>query len=132
MAVCSCCGAETFLFLSQPPICIRCFISRGVDRDTILKILREQLERAQQRRTEANRRFHAVLSETEIPSGMPQPDGTHRIRQAARHYEDALRAVNLAVYNLNNFVMHGTLPSGPDVRKEPAAEEKKPPKKETG
>jgi len=58
----------------------------------------------------------------EVPSGLPHPDGTHRIRLASREYSGALAEAVSAMTRLNEFLVSGTIP--PDLKGKHAAEEK--------
>src|SRR5258707_633957 len=88
MAQCTFCGAETYLYDSGAPICIKCSeaqrakrkapeIERHI-RTTLIKDLAEATLRAKT----ASDAFNSVMSD--IPSTMPHSDGTQRIHNASR------------------------------------------------
>jgi hypothetical protein len=83
-----------------------------LDPEKVRKVLQNELEAAQERRAAASAHFNAVMAE--IPSGLPHPDGTHRIRLASREYSSALAEAFAAMTRLNEFLLHGTIP--PDLR----------------
>jgi len=89
-----------------------------LDGEQVRKVLQNELEAAQQRRIAASERFTAAMSE--IPSGVPHPDGTHRIRLASREYSGALAEAATAMARLNDFLVNGTIP--PDLKREPPGE----------
>jgi len=47
---------------------------------------------------------------SEIPSGLPSPDGTARIKQAGERNRAALNALNNALQRWHDFTVHGTIP----------------------
>jgi len=53
-----------------------------------------------------------VFNETirDVPSGLPHPDGTQRIRNAARNYAAAREQHLEAFTRLNNYVVDGAVP----------------------
>jgi hypothetical protein len=79
-----------------------------MDREQIMKRLREDLVSAQQRHNAASEKFDRIISE--VPSGVPHPDGTDRIFQASREYSQAHKEVLDAFVSLNNYLIHGTVP----------------------
>ena len=85
MAHCIYCKAETELHNSGRPICIPC------DQKTAALI--QDLADATMQVDAASDEFQSVL--TEIPSGMPRPDGVQRIRNVS----DRLRAARQVMWN---------------------------------
>ena len=111
MPRCSRCGAETQLFKGGVPVCIHCDAALGqTAREAIIATLQDNVEAGRRRRMAANRHFLEVMADI---SGRTVPDGPRRIRQAAREYHDAIKAVYLAVCSLNDFILDGTIP--PDL-----------------
>ena len=93
-------------------------IRSPLDPEQVRKVLQEALEAAQQRRAAASEHFTEVMAE--IPSGLPHPDGTHRIRLASREYSGALAEMAAAIARLNEFLASGTIP--PDLQGKPPGE----------
>jgi hypothetical protein len=91
-----------------------------LDPERVRKVLQNELEAAQERRAAASEHFNEVMAE--VPSGLPHPDGTHRIRLASREYSGALAEAVSAMTRLNEFLVSGTIP--PDLKGKHAAEEK--------
>lgn len=79
--------------------------------ERILQALRDELHQARERHDLASKQFSDILSD--VPSGLPHPDGTQRIQLASREYNEALRAQYEALSRLNDFMVHGTVP--PDL-----------------
>lgn len=77
-------------------------------RSEIEKTLFEQVQRAKEVYKSAHLRFNSVSSE--IPSGLPHPDGRERIRIAGETYYSAMTAYNLALREFNNFLLDGSVP----------------------
>jgi hypothetical protein len=113
MAKCSRCGAETILFDSGTPICVRCDQLRKRGREGIVNALRERVEDARKRHA-ANVKFKDNVES--VPS-IPAPDSPHRIRQASNEFQDSLKELTEATHNLNEFLLHGTLPRGCNLRR---------------
>jgi hypothetical protein len=86
-----------------------------LDAEQIRKVLQNELEAAQQRRVAASEQFTQIMAE--VPSGLPHPDGTHRIRLASREYSGALAEAATAMARLNEFLIRGTIP--PDLGGKP-------------
>jgi hypothetical protein len=74
-------------------------------------LLQENLKAAEQRRDVASERFHEIMSE--VPSGIPHPDGTLRIQLVSREYTSAREEVAAALAKLNDYLAHGKIP--PDM-----------------
>ncbi|MCU1261458.1 MAG: hypothetical protein JWO80_4343 [Bryobacterales bacterium] len=77
-------------------------------RDEIERLLFEELDRAKLAHEHAKKEFKAVLSQ--IPSGLPQPDGTARISNAGRANASTLNGYVQALREFNAFVIHGAVP----------------------
>lgn len=73
----------------------------------VIQKLSREVERARAIFQAASATHTAVIAQ--IPSGIPHPDGTDRIRQASENYRQAMRAYHKAVYRLDEFVRTGIL-----------------------
>ena len=79
-----------------------------MDREKIHSILRDDLKRAKAQSKLSTDAFHALLSD--IPSGLPHPDGIQRIRNASiAHAADRTRLLAAAA-RLDAFLLDGTVP----------------------
>jgi len=96
-----------------------------VDPQETRHLLEDAFEEAQQRRIEASKRFTEVIDD--IPSGLPVPDGTDRIKMASREYNDSREAASAAMKRLSDFMMRGIVPD--DLERKPAAKETAEPEK---
>ena len=76
--------------------------------DPILRVLREELEGAQRRRDAASERFDEMIRQ--VPSGIPYPDSTFRIKQASREYTRTLQELQGALLRINDYLTHGKIP----------------------
>lgn len=114
MRQCDRCGQETWLNDDGVPICFRCDDLPQLERSTIVRLLRHNLESAIQRRQASIRVFQEALQESW--SEIPVADGALRIQQASREFQDALKAVSAANRMLNDFLVKGTIPAGADLR----------------
>ena len=83
-----------------------------MDRIRILQTLNNDVHEAKERYDVAFKRFREIVSD--VPSGIPHPDGSERVRLASREYNRALEALNAALFKLNDFVIHGRIP--PDLK----------------
>jgi hypothetical protein len=114
MAKCIHCGSETELFNNGVPVCVKCVNQREansgnrISERQVHTILAEQLAEASARLKEAESAFTVVISE--IPSGMPHPDGSQRVQNASREVSDARRQVMEAQYRLNGYLSRGSVP----------------------
>ena len=79
-----------------------------MDRDAALRLLRSDVESARQKLREASAVFDAIVSE--IPSGLPHPDGSQRIFNSSRELTMARRNVMAALDRLNALVLRNTMP----------------------
>jgi hypothetical protein len=124
MAKCSRCGADTELFDRGVPICPSCDAKPQSKRQHIASLLRIRLEAARIRRFVAEKTLADIARE--VPGTLPAPDGLFRIQKAGCEHLEALKAVNLATRNLNNFLLNGRVPLDLDLREESATEQTKP------
>ncbi len=81
-------------------------------RSAMARILTEELAAAHSRHTAAAKYFHRLLEQ--IPSGLPQPDGSQRIHAAGREAHVALEAYVRALKRYTDFSVHGVIPRGLD------------------
>jgi hypothetical protein len=77
-------------------------------REEVLVILRRDFTTAQTRAEIAGQHFNEIIKE--VPSGLPHPDGTQRIRNASAEYATARKTLMLALSRLSDFVAEGTIP----------------------
>lgn len=80
----------------------------AVERKRIHDVLRDEFEAAKRRMNIASMKFNKVVRD--IPSGLPQPDGTQRIHNAGREVADAREKLAAAIARLNDFVSHEAVP----------------------
>ena len=114
MAECAFCKAETELYDGGSPICVHCSNARENRRKPptsehrVLGILQEDLHAATERSRAASASFDAVTRD--VPSKIPQPDGTQRIHNASR--EVSLARVDLirAHSRLSDYIGRGIVP----------------------
>jgi len=90
-----------------------------VDPLEIRHMLEDEFEVAQQRRIAASKRYLEVVSD--IPSGIPQPDGTDRIRQVSAEYNASREAATEAMKRLSDFLIRGIIPA--ELQRKPAGKE---------
>jgi hypothetical protein len=114
MAECNFCKAETQLYTSGVAICVKCSDEReakskpqGSDRQTLV-IMHRELDAAKARASVATAAFNAVTSE--IPSGIPHPDGTLRIHHASQEMDQSRVGLMIAHNRLNDFLSRGVVP----------------------
>ena len=86
MAQCASCKAETELFENGLPVCLDCADARtkrkppATDQEIRATLLRDVIEMTA-RNEQAIQEFETVTEQ--IPSGLPQPDGVQRIKNAS-------------------------------------------------
>ena len=88
-----------------------------MDRESILRILRQDLRAASKRAAIASAHFDEVV--TIIPTGAPYRHNVHEIQNASREYIEARKAALEALMRLNDFLIHGTVPPGLEKEQEP-------------
>src|SRR5579859_7447552 len=111
MAECTFCKAETQLYDGGVPVCLKCSDGKRkppTSEHQILNVLRQDLQVATVRASAATAAFEAVTSE--IPSGLPHPDGTQRIHNASREVTIARMEMLRAHHRLNDFLNAGVVP----------------------
>src|SRR6266849_1707680 len=108
MAQCAFCKTETWLYDGGVPICIKCSDAREAKRkppETERKVrtaLIQSLTEATVRANAASEVFTAIMSE--VPSGIPHPDGIQRIHNASRELSTAREEMMKAHSRLNDFL----------------------------
>ena len=75
-------------------------------------LLQRELKDATARAHEATDAFNAIMGD--IPSSVPQPDGTQRINNVYRDLSLARREMMRAHSRLTHFIDHGTIPEDLD------------------
>jgi hypothetical protein len=114
MAQCAHCKAETYLYASGVPICIKCSDLWQAKRkppaatQDIRTTLFQDLLGATARNSEAIRGFDEVTGQ--FPSGLPHPDGVQRIKYASNALSIARKEMATAHNRLNDFLSRGIVP----------------------
>jgi hypothetical protein len=121
MTQCDFCKSETELYENGTPICVQCAEAREVGRVPlgsgqsppvgelkIREILRQEVLETTATLKAVSEEFNALLSA--IPSGVPHPDGTHRIQVASRTLSAARKDMIRAHSRLNDFLSRGVVP----------------------
>ena len=124
MAKCILCKAETNLYVGGHPICRECADARekrhqataSLSQDTEA-FLRKDLARAQAVYEQTQREFRAIISD--VPSGIPQPDGSLRIENASRKNAAALDDYVRALREFSAFLSAGNAGRTPHVHRNP-------------
>ena len=80
------------------------------DEKTVRQLV-EQLRAARAQYAAARENFDAVISE--VPSGLPHPDGVMRIEQAGKESRRTRELYTKALMRYSDFVLHGVVP--PDL-----------------
>ena len=105
MPVCFQCGGDTELFVNRSPLCLDCVA--GPTRDSILKVLRDDLKAASHTAAEASQKFDQVIN---IPTGLPRPDEQQHIHRAGLELSGARSKLRDSLYRLNEFLVYGQVP----------------------
>jgi hypothetical protein len=79
-----------------------------LSRSEVTEILRAELEEATRQHEEAKRNFWRISAD--VPSGLPHPDGTRRIQNAARVQTGSMTALAMTLRRFNAFLIDGTVP----------------------
>jgi hypothetical protein len=115
MAICAFCKTEeTMLYESGIPICLTCVDrreSKSRKKDATAKVhatLVRRLAELKMAADSATMEFNAISGD--IPSGLPDPDGTQRIQNAARTLKAARDEMMMAHNRLNAFLETGIVP----------------------
>src|SRR3954464_246125 len=83
------------------------------ERERIAKTLQDALDAALQERDTKSQEFDQILAQ--IPSGLPQPDGVQRIKNASTALSVAREKMIEAVIRLREFTNRGIIPE--DLKK---------------
>jgi len=78
------------------------------ERVSIESLLRRTADSARQRRNDA--RYELQRAVSDVPSGIPAPDGGARIHAAAGSERYASRAYHVAMRRLYDFLLDGKIP----------------------
>jgi hypothetical protein len=113
VARCGYCKSETGLFDSGMPICLDCANRLGTKQqpstaEDSLARLQHELKEATLRAHQATDAFNAIMGD--IPSAVPQPDGTQRINNVYRELSLARREMMRAHSCLTHFLDSGVVP----------------------
>jgi hypothetical protein len=84
-------------------------------RNTIVRVLADELEDAQSSHTAASKRFDCLIKK--VPSGLPHPDGADRMHAAGREAHVALQAHMHALKRYSDFLLYGIVPDDLDLTK---------------
>lgn len=82
--------------------------------DRIVDRLQAELNRAKQAFDRAKEDFWRVAAAA--PSGLPHPDGTQQVHNAARAHMHAMNTYTKALKRFNEYLLNGTIPE--DLRSE--------------
>jgi len=110
---CGYCKSETELFDRGMPVCSDCANRLGTKQqpsaagDNLTRLQRE-LQAATARAHLATDAFHAIMGD--IPSSVPQPDGSQRINNTYRELSFARREMMRAHARLTHFLDTGIVP----------------------
>jgi hypothetical protein len=114
MAECAYCKAETQLYENGVPLCVICAEAQDSaqkptanDREVRTILLREVFDTTT-RLNAAFEEFNVIMSS--VPSAMPHPDGSLRIRQASRELSAARKEMLQAHARLDEFLSRGVIP----------------------
>ena len=88
-------------------------MEREANHEQIRMMLEKEFLDAVKRRDLASFRFTDVS--TDIPSGLPHPDGKQRIYNASREYSAALQELSHALKRLTDFRELGIVPEDPKL-----------------
>jgi hypothetical protein len=83
-------------------------VGSATAREEILKKLMTRTSGRQERLQQAAMRFKEVAAD--VPSAIPNPDGTTRIQGAAQNYRRAVRDFSLAQSQMVAFLLHDIIP----------------------
>ncbi len=114
MELCAFCKTkETALYESGVPICLGCADARtkrkppATEQDVRRALLQDVLELTA-RTNEATKEFEAVMGK--VPSGLPSPDGTQRIKNASGKLTTARNELMKAHRRLDEYFGRGIVP----------------------
>jgi len=114
MAQCAYCKRETELYENGTPVCVACAGAKAVkpqpssaESQIRLELLQE-VRQATDRVNAAAESFSVIIED--IPSDVPNPDGTLRITNASRELSAAREQMMRAHRRLNDFLTRGVIP----------------------
>jgi hypothetical protein len=112
MAECIVCKTETFVHVGIISICIKCLENQAIalprTEQEIRAALVKRIIDATVRASAASEVFSAVTSQ--LPSGLPHPDGVQRIKSAGIEMAIARKELMTAHRRLNDFIEGGEVP----------------------
>ena len=114
MAKCGYCEADTELYDGGIPICVGCSDRLESKRKPSLpaqdinSVLHHEVVAAAERVKSASEAFYSTMAD--IPSRLPHPDGTQRIRSASNRLTVARKDMTKAYSRLNDYLTHGIVP----------------------
>jgi len=114
MAQCAYCKAETYLYDGGVPICLQCSAAQDAKRkppameQSIRTTLLQDMLEATARNNEASEEFESVMGQ--LPSGLPNPDGVQRIKNASTKLSIARKGMMTAHNRLHDFLSRGIVP----------------------
>jgi hypothetical protein len=124
MANCVYCGAETSLRQGEVPLCAKCAEAieaikskdagqpppkqAPLHRDYVRRILLLEVAETTAQAEAAAAEFKGIIGS--IPTGIPHPDGTQQIHQAAHNLSNARNDMMQAHSRLDNFLRSGVIP----------------------
>ena len=108
MVRCAYCGRETELYEAGVASCIQCSASRSISTKSAHSRLVEELVVANSELDEAVEAYNRILSD--IPSGLPHPDGVQRIHSVSDRLSIAKKNVSQAHSRLSDFLSNGIIP----------------------
>jgi len=112
VARCGYCKSETELLDRGTPVCLDCANRLGTKQqpsaaEESLALLQRELKEATVRAHQATDAFNAIMGD--IPSAVPQPDGTQRINNVYRELSLARREMMRAHSRLTHFLDNGVV-----------------------
>jgi len=114
VTICAFCESEAELAVEGVPVCKDC---SGKPKNEIGKLqndrdirasLQGEIQASMARAHAASEKLGAIMSD--IPSGLPHPDGSQRIQNAAHALAAARNEVMQAHSRLNQFLARGVVP----------------------
>ena len=114
MTICAFCESEAQLAIDGVPLCERCsgkpesVIGKPKTDQQISAALHREIQASTARAHAASEELIAIMGD--IPSGLPQPDGSARIQNAAYALAAARNEVMKAHSRLNEFLTRGVVP----------------------
>jgi len=113
MPNCIYCGAEKSLDQSETALCVKCAEAMDakqtpLDKHYVRRILQLEVAETTARAEAAAAEFKGIIGS--IPTGIPHPDGTQRIHQAAHNLANARKDMMQAHSRLDDFSRSGVIP----------------------